>query len=364
MNTPKLVVLGASVVGIGAAVVGAYKATHPPESRRPRSPHPLRGRDPLGDHLLVMPPDVVHHHVPTPDGGNVHAVERGSGRALVLLHGVALRHDVWAPQFHQLAGHFRVIAVDLRGHGASTAGSDGYGIPRLASDLALVLENLDLHEAILVGHSMGGMTVMQFCGDHPAVLAERVAGLVFLATSAHQVLPPYFDRVARSLAARGQARVDRGRTVPTQGALNSRIVRATFGDRPSAAAVRLVGEMGRSMTPQALVPSLSGLLDHDARAAIRVTSTPSLVIVGTRDLITPVPAGRHLARLLPDSDFVVLARAGHQLMQERPDELAELLDAFSARLDGQAPSVAAAVDADPRPVHADQVEHFTAPAEP
>jgi hypothetical protein len=70
-----------------------------------------------------------------------------------------------------------------------------------------------------------------------------------------------------------------------------------------------------------------------------------------------VPSARHLAHLLPDSDFVVLPKAGHQLMQERPDELAELIDAFVAKLEGSAPSVAAAVDADPGPVEASQVEH-------
>jgi pimeloyl-ACP methyl ester carboxylesterase len=110
------------------------------------------------------------------------------------------------------------------------------------------------------------------------------------------------------------------------------------------------------MAPESLVPSLGGLIEHDARDALRATDTPSLVVVGTRDLLTPVPSARHLAHLLPDSELVVLPRAGHQLMQERPHELAELIDAFVARLDGTEPSVAAAVAADPRPVDATQVE--------
>ena len=147
--------------------------------------------------------------IPTPDGGSIHAVEKGVGRPLVLLHGVTLRADVWAPQFHQLTDRYRVIAVDLRGHGHSKAGSEGYGIPQLATDLATLLRTLDLTGAIVVGHSMGGMTLMQFCGDHADALAERVAGLVFLATRAHQVLPPYVDRAARRLVAQGQGRLGR-----------------------------------------------------------------------------------------------------------------------------------------------------------
>ena len=351
----KLIVLGAAAAGAGAAFAGLYRTTHPADARPSDVPDPGRERRPLADSLFDLPADVVHHHVPTPDGGVIHAIEKGVGRPLVLLHGVTLRADVWAPQFQELTDRYRVIAVDLRGHGQSRAGSDGYGIPKLATDLATVLEALDLTEAIVVGHSMGGMTLMQFCGDHADVLARRVAGLVFLATRAHQVLPPYVDRAARLLVAQGQGRLDAGRDLPGRGAVDDRVVRLAFGDRPSHRAVEIVGEMGTSMAPEALMGSFSGLIDHDARQALRATHTPSLVVVGTRDLLTPVPAARHLARLLPDSDFVVLRRAGHQLMQERPIELAALLDAFVARLEGEAGSVAEALD-DADVAH-DVVEH-------
>lgn len=356
MSGKKFMVLGASLLGLGAAAAGAYRATHPTDARGPDTPDPGRSRKPLDDALFTLPADVRHHRLPTPDGGSIHAVERGEGRPLVLLHGITLRSDVWAPQFHQLADRFRVIAIDLRGHGESTAGTEGYGIPRLAADLATLLESLDLRDAIVVGHSMGGMTAMQFCGDFPVVLAERVAGLVFVATRAHQVLPPYLDRVGRLLVAQGQGRLDGGRGLPFASS-STPVVRAAFGDRPSGRAVRLVADMGRSMEPAALMASVGGLLVHDARVAIRATRTPSLVVVGTRDLLTPVPAGRHLAHLLPDADLVVLPRAGHQLMQERPAELAQLLDAFAAELAGTVDSVADAVADGDGPLQPDQVEH-------
>ena len=69
-----------------------------------------------------------------------------------------------------------------------------------------------------------------------------------------------------------------------------------------------------------------------------------------------MPAGRHLANLLPDAELVVLPRAGHQLMQERPDELAELIDAFVARVEGTSASVSDAVEAGDGLVSADQVD--------
>lgn len=352
----KLAVLGVTGLGIGAAAVGAYRATHPSDAQGPPTPDPGRWRRPLRDELFDLPDGITEHDLPARDGGTLHVIEKGAGRSLVLLHGITLRSDVWAPQLHQLADRFRVIAVDLRGHGRSTAGTDGYGIGRLAADLATVLEDLDLHDAIVVGHSMGGMTVMAFCGDFPEVLAERVAGCVFLATRAHQVFPPYVDRGVRALLTRGQRLVDGGSALPARATVTTRMARLAFGEHPSPKAVGIVAAMGQAMEPAALLPSLAGLADHDARDALRATHTPSLVVVGTRDLLTPVPSARHLARLLPDAELVVLPKAGHQLMQERPDELAELVDAFAARLAGTSRSVAAAVDVGAGSVAASQVE--------
>jgi pimeloyl-ACP methyl ester carboxylesterase len=186
----KLLVLGGAALGVGAAAVGAYRATHPRDARGPSGPGPGRARGPVDDALLDLPDGVTRHLLDTRDGGTVHLIEQGEGRPVVLLHGVTLRADAWAPQFHLLADRYRVIAVDLRGHGGSLAGDDGYGIPRLAADLTTVLDGLDLRDAIVVGHSMGGMTAMQFCGDHPDVLAHRVAGLVFLAPEPTRSCPP------------------------------------------------------------------------------------------------------------------------------------------------------------------------------
>lgn len=336
--------IGWMVAIAGAAAAAGYllhKATHPVEARYVGGGSGRRG--PVPDRLLDMPDDIGHHYIETPDGAVIHAVERGSGQPLVLMHGITLRHDVWAPQLQELADRYRVIALDLRAHGESTVGEAGFGIGRLGDDLATVLDALDLHDALVAGHSMGGMALMQFCGDHPDVLAERVAGLVFVATQARPVLVPSAVRGARRLMAQGQSRLDAGLDLPARNLVGERVTRLAFGDHPSRRAVGIVAEMGRSMDAASLVGSVTGLLDHNGTSALRATRTPSMVVVGTRDTLTPVPNARHLAHLLPDSDFVVLPRAGHQLMQERPRELAELIDAFAERVGGDAASLAEAV---------------------
>jgi pimeloyl-ACP methyl ester carboxylesterase len=295
----------------------------------------------------------------TSDGGTVHAIEKGQGRPLVLLHGITLRSDVWAPQFHQLADRYRVIAVDLRGHGESTAGEDGFGISRLADDLATVLEGLDLRRCRR-GRSLDGWH------DRHAVLRRAPRGAGRAESTGWCSWRRGRTRCCRrtSIGERGpwwrraKAMIDGGGALPARATVTDiRAARLAFGDKPSKKAVEIVAEMGQSMVPESLLPSLAGLIEHDARVALRATKTPALVVVGTRDLLTPVPAGRHLAHLLPDAEFVVLPKAGHQLMQERPDELAELIDAFVARIDGVADTVAEAVaDQDGTVVSADQVE--------
>ncbi len=77
---------------------------------------------------LVLPGDVEHHDIEVDDGGRIHVVSRGRGQPLVLLHGVFLNSGIWVHQLADLSDELRVIAVDLRGHGRSVSGSDGFGL--------------------------------------------------------------------------------------------------------------------------------------------------------------------------------------------------------------------------------------------
>lgn len=305
-------------------------------------------RDPDLDPLYEVPPDVADHEIPASDGGSIHVIERGAGRPLLLVHGITLQAGVWAPQLHGLADRYRVLAMDVRGHGLSRAGTAGFGRKVAAGDVATVLERLDLREAVIVGHSMGGMILMEFAGDFPDLLDQRVAGLVFMDTAAYQVAPKVVLPVAKVLGGRLRRRLDSGRSVPQrqmgEDDLSWVLTRLAFGSRPSARAVDQTRRFAAEVPQSTSLPSGIDLLDHDARQALRATRTPSMVLVGSRDLLTPVYAARRIAEFLPGARFEVLKGAGHQLMQERPEEFARLLDDFVAGLAsddfvaGQAPA--------------------------
>lgn len=298
------------------------------------------------DRLLDLPPDIVRRDIASHDGGTLHLLERGEGRPVVLLHGITLQASVWAPQLHLLADDHRVIACDLRGHGRSEAGRDGFGLDRLARDLRTVLEALDLRDAVVVGHSMGGMAVMKFCADHVEVLDDRVAGLAFVATAIAPPLARPVVGLSRRLTGYSVQRLESGRRVPHyrwgDNDASWLLCRMAFGRHASAKAVEKVRTMIASVGPEAFQPTLAGLLVHDARESLAASDTPSMVVVGTHDLLTPVRQARRIAEALPHAELHVLPGAGHQLMQERPHELHDILRDLDATVDRARPDPATA----------------------
>src|SRR5260221_2370404 len=137
--------------------------------------------------------------VPGHDGGTIHVVSEGSGPPIVLSHGVTLSVRTWVRQLETLpAQGFRVVALDHRGHGDSKLVDTGFSIDNLGDDVRSVLEALDLHDAVLVGHSMGGIAVQSFLIRHPEIAAERVKGVVLLSTLARVPLSGARAKAARA----------------------------------------------------------------------------------------------------------------------------------------------------------------------
>jgi non-heme chloroperoxidase len=325
-RTTALVAVGAAATAAAGAAAARFLLHRTASTIKSRS-------NPELDPLFDLPDDVTHHQIAAHDGGTLHLVERGSGQPLLLIHGVTLQAGVWSPQFHLMADRYRVLAMDVRGHGESVAGEDGFGRKVAARDVATVLDHFDLHDVIVVGHSMGGMITMEFAGDFPDELAERVAGLVFMDTAAYQILPKAVLPAAKLLGGQVNTRFAAGKPIPQRQFGDDDIswvmARMAFGRNPSSKAVAQVRRYLEEVPQSTSLPSWIDLLDHDAREALRATKTPSLILVGSRDLLTPVFAARRIATFLPESRFEVLEGAGHQLMQERPREVCHLIDDFA-----------------------------------
>ena len=287
--------------------------------------------DPELDPLLSPLAEVRHHQLTTDDGATIHVAESGTGPTVVLLHGVTLQWSIWNPLFHLLAPNHRVLAWDMRGHGASSHGGRELTLGAVADDLALVLGRLDVHDAVVVGHSMGGMALARFCTDHHQMLRNRCRGLVFLATSAAPVAlsavagggAGLIELVNRASSA-GMASPRWRYTWPDTNA-SALLVRAAFGRQASGAAVEQVRRMLAEVDPVTTTEAGRAIAHHDVRSDLSHVDVPTLVVVGSADVLTPPAHAREVVAAVPGAELHVLEGVGHQVMQEAPTRLAALI---------------------------------------
>ncbi|HEX9548634.1 MAG TPA: alpha/beta fold hydrolase, partial [Acidimicrobiales bacterium] len=146
---PRRIPILAAAVGAGATAAAVAVSTR----RRWQS-----ATDPCGPDGLCLPEGETVK-VTTDDGAilRAHVAGAGTDRPVVMAHGWTESAEVWAAVARRLVeGGHRVVLYDQRGHGSSTYGEEGFGVSRLGKDLRAVLEQFNLRDAVLVGHSMGG----------------------------------------------------------------------------------------------------------------------------------------------------------------------------------------------------------------
>lgn len=319
-------VLGAGAVGLaGVAAVNRYG-------------HRLRDRhDAVLDDPLAPPTDVTHHRIPTADGGTIHVVDTGgTGRPVLLMHGVTLQWWVWSSVIRLLRLDRRVLAWDMRGHGESLPGDRGAVLEACADDLAEVLVALDLHDVVVVGHSMGGMALGQFVVRCPEVLAERVGGTVFLATSASAVsrrgVSAGLVGVARAVSDVAGAALRNPRLAYhwKDTDVSAALVSAAFGPRATSRMIDDVRRMLADMAPQRLAEALASIVAHDVTDGLGALKAPAVVVVGSKDRLTPPVHAALLRRAIPHAELRVLPGIGHQVMQEAPEEVVAAVAAVAS----------------------------------
>ncbi|MEY2467365.1 MAG: non-heme chloroperoxidase, partial [Actinomycetota bacterium] len=251
----------------------------------------------------------------------------------VFLHGVTLSIATWPYQIAALSKEFRVIAVDQRGHGRSQRGEGGYGIARMASDAAQILSHLDLRDAIVVGHSMGGMVAQQMCLDFRELARERVAGTILLSTAAAvtQGIPgwPAMNSVVKPGAYAARQATGRARTWFPNGEVGYAMARLALGANADPRHVEHTRVMTAAIPAATLAALMPGVVGFDIRARLKDFPVPALVITGSRDLLTPPRLGREISKRIPHAEFEVVPGAGHMLMMERAEWLNERIITFA-----------------------------------
>ena len=311
------VVLGGAALAVGTAA--AYRRFRGNDTTRPASHDEDTAALGWGE---LDPP--VSRLVATPDGANLAVFDLGPSTApvVVLPHCWGCSHAVWIPVARRLleAGN-RVVLYDQRGHGLSSRGTLPLDTETLASDLATVLSAVDAKDAVLSGHSMGGMTIMALAAYRPEVLHARSKALVLVATAAAQMGLPIPLPQAEAAAARfiGSPLVTKFMQAPN----GHRYVRGAFGKAPVQAHLDLTRQLFGDCPGAVRGGYLQGMATMNLLESIATIEMPTTVLVGTRDRLTVPARARQMVDTIPGARLVTLADRGHMLPLEDPDTVAD-----------------------------------------
>jgi pimeloyl-ACP methyl ester carboxylesterase len=344
---------GGAAIGLHVAKTAARRVQAggygPAGSTRPAAQ--LRANDPLGS--AAHPADRTALVI-ADDGVLLSVDEIGPADApltVVFVHGYSLSMASWTFQRRTLAtelatanGHrpdARLVFYDQRGHGTSGRGdAERSTMEQLGNDLAAVLAARVPHGPIvLVGHSMGGMTVMALAAVHPELFGGRIVGVGLLSTSSGNLadldfgLPELLTRVRGALLPvaawtmrRRPLLAERTRRLAAD--LVSAVTRAlSFASDVDPALVRYVDAMIAGTPVEVIAefyPALAGLDQTAAVAPLR--RVPTLVLTGDRDKLIPTEHSDTLVELLRRDggelvEYVVVPEAGHMVPLERPDDV-------------------------------------------
>ena len=334
-----LAALGILVAGVAVGAVAERLAT-----RR------LHDREFVG----ISSTTGVTREVVTDDGVRLHVVEEADDASVdaptvIFTHGYGLSLDSWPGQREALRGVARVVLWDQRGHGGSERGAPGTTIERLGRDLGCVLDAVaPSGPVVLVGHSMGGMTIMALADERPAIFGDRVRGVALLATSAGGIadvdlgLPRPVARLAHRVAP------SIGAALESEGPVSALIERArrsssdlgllvtrayAFGSTVPPDGTRLVSDLIAGTPVDVLADLLPALQGHDKAHALHVLDRCDLlVMVGDSDLLTPVGHSYEIVRHTPSAELVILPGVGHMLTLEAVDDVNKHLRALVERV--------------------------------
>lgn len=248
---------------------------------------------------------LIHHRLDGPANAPV----------LAFVNSLGTDHRIWDAVAAPLAGRYRLLRYDMRGHGLSDAPPGDYSLDAHVADLAGLLDAAAIGQAVLIGVSVGGLIAQGFALAHP----ERLAGLVLLDTAA---------RIGE--AGLWQARADRVRE-GGMAAIADPVLDRWFDARyrrqhpDDYAGWRLMLERSPA---EGYAGTCATLRDTDLRNAVGGIRLQTLVAAGATDISTPPELVRNTAALLPRAHFALIPGAGHLPNIEAPEALVAVFEDY------------------------------------
>lgn len=256
------------------------------------------------------------------DGVSIHYEDTGSGPAVVLGHSFLCSGEMWVHQVPRLAERFRVLNVDLRGHGRSGPAAAPFTLYDLVDDLTAVLDRAGVERAVWAGLSIGGMVALRAALAVP----ERVSGLIVL--DSHAGAESGYKALKYRALALGARALGMRPFLPA-------VLPLMFGATTLRTRPQLVAEYRRRFAAvhlPSMLSTLDALIHRDAVThRLAAVEVPALVVAGAEDRSLPPRCSEEIAAALPRASLTVVPGAGHLAALEAPEAVTAALLGF---LDG------------------------------
>ncbi|MDR2848683.1 MAG: alpha/beta hydrolase [Bacteroidales bacterium] len=245
--------------------------------------------------------------------------DEGTGEAVLLLHGYLETLDIWDDFCELLTPRYRVIRMDIPGHGLSGVVADTHSMDMIAEAVETVLQHLDIPRCVLVGHSLGGYALLAYLANYPT----RIAGICLFHSS------PLADNEKKKTARDKEIRlVNDGKlslichfSIPNGFAENN-LARL-------AHKVAFAKELALMSPPDGVTAILRGMRDRpDRQALLKNNSLPLLFLFGKYDSYIQLDRLVPLATSFPHSETIVLEHSGHSGYIEEPEKSSGALIKF------------------------------------
>jgi 3-oxoadipate enol-lactonase len=245
--------------------------------------------------------------------------DQGTGLPIIFLHAFPLNRTMWAKQEEALSSQFRVITIDLRGHGESDAPLWHYSLDQAADDVRGLLDYLSIRQAVFVGLSMGGYILFAFYRKY----AEYVNGLVLADT-----------RAQADTDEGKQARFELAQIAYKQGAraiadvmIPKLLSPATIETRPEL--VQRVRTMIEGNQVSGIAGDLMAMAERpDSITLLKQMTCPTQIIVGDLDFPTPPSDAKLMADKIPNAHLAIIPGAAHLSNLEQPSLFNETVHSF------------------------------------
>ena len=245
--------------------------------------------------------------------------DTGIGRSVVLIHGYPFNRSLWNEQVTALSSAYRVIVPDLRGFGETDASEGTATMNRMAQDVVQLMDHLEVPQAVIGGLSMGGYVALAFYKQFPS----RVRALILADTRAQADT----EEAKQSRAQQAEKALSEGMAGIADTMLPKLLTPETVSKRPEV--VKRVRDMMLKTKPEGAAAALRGMAERDDQTSLlSQISSPTLILVGAEDAITPVADSEKMHQAIKSSRLVVLENAGHVSNVERAEKFNEALLRF------------------------------------